>query len=71
MESEFFGHEKGSFTAIERREGRFELADGGTILVDEISELHRLCRQSSFEFYRKKNLKGWGRIKLEKLKCVY
>jgi transcriptional regulator with GAF, ATPase, and Fis domain len=40
MESEFFGHEKGSFTgATERREGRFELADGGTILLDEISEI--------------------------------
>ena len=40
MESEFFGHEKGSFTgATERREGRFELADGGTILLDEVSEI--------------------------------
>lgn len=40
MESEFFGHEKGSFTgATERREGRFELANGGTLLLDEISEI--------------------------------
>jgi two-component system, NtrC family, response regulator AtoC len=40
MESEFFGHEKGAFTgAMDRREGRFELADGGTILLDEISEI--------------------------------
>ena len=40
IESEFFGHEKGAFTgATERREGRFELADGGTILLDEISEI--------------------------------
>ncbi len=40
IESEFFGHEKGSFTgATQRREGRFELADGGTILLDEISEI--------------------------------
>lgn len=40
MESEFFGHEKGSFTgATQRREGRFELANGGTILLDEISEI--------------------------------
>ena len=40
MESEFFGHEKGAFTgATERREGRFELADGGTLLLDEISEI--------------------------------
>ncbi|MCH6255881.1 sigma-54 dependent transcriptional regulator [Puniceicoccaceae bacterium K14] len=40
IESEFFGHEKGSYTgATQRREGRFELADGGTILLDEISEI--------------------------------
>lgn len=40
MESEFFGHEKGAFTgAMERREGRFELANGGTLLLDEISEI--------------------------------
>jgi DNA-binding NtrC family response regulator len=40
MESEFFGHEKGAFTgAMEKREGRFELADQGTILLDEIGEI--------------------------------
>lgn len=40
IESEFFGHAKGAFTgATERREGRFALADGGTIFLDEIGEL--------------------------------
>jgi transcriptional regulator with GAF, ATPase, and Fis domain len=40
MASELFGHEKGAFTgAVQRRQGRFELADGGTIFLDEIGEL--------------------------------
>jgi len=40
MESEILGHERGAFTgAVERREGCFELADGGTLLLDEIGEM--------------------------------
>jgi two-component system response regulator HydG len=40
VESDLFGHEKGSYTgAITKREGKFELADGGTIFLDEIGEL--------------------------------
>ncbi len=58
MESEFFGHEKGAFTgATDRRDGRFTLADGGTIFLDEIgdlpldlqSKLLRILQEGEFE----------------------
>jgi len=58
LESELFGHEKGAFTgAVARKKGRFELADSGTLLLDEIGELSqnlqvkllRVLQEKTFE----------------------
>ncbi len=45
LESELFGHEKGSFTgAIQRHKGKFELANGGTIFLDEIGDIPQIVQ---------------------------
>ncbi|MFP6899620.1 MAG: sigma-54 dependent transcriptional regulator [Opitutales bacterium] len=69
MESEFFGHEKGSFTgATQRREGRFELADGGTILLDEISEIASPLQAKLLRVLQEKEFERVGGDKTIKVK---
>ena len=61
VESEFFGHEKGSFTgAVSRREGRFELAHNGTILLDEISEISPVVQSKLLRVLQERELERVG-----------
>jgi len=61
IESEFFGHEKGSFTgALNKREGRFELAHGGTILLDEISEISPAIQAKLLRVLQERELERVG-----------
>jgi DNA-binding NtrC family response regulator len=61
IESEFFGHEKGAFTgALTKREGRFELAHGGTILLDEISEISSTVQAKLLRVLQERELERVG-----------
>ncbi len=61
VESELFGHEKGAFTgAVNKREGRFELAHGGTILLDEISEISLAMQAKLLRVLQERELERVG-----------
>ena len=61
IESEFFGHEKGAFTgAMTKREGRFELAHSGTILLDEISEISSTVQAKLLRVLQERELERVG-----------
>ena len=61
IESEFFGHEKGAFTnAMTKREGRFELAHGGTILLDEVSEISPTVQAKLLRVLQERELERVG-----------
>jgi len=61
IESEFFGHEKGAFTgAVTKREGRFELAHGGTILLDEVSEVSSQVQAKLLRVLQERELERVG-----------
>lgn len=61
LESELFGHEKGSFTgATGRRIGKFEEANGGTLLMDEVSEMHPLLQAKLLRAIQEKEITRIG-----------
>ncbi|MHB8091568.1 MAG: sigma-54-dependent transcriptional regulator [Syntrophales bacterium] len=61
LESELFGHEKGAFTgAMARREGRFQLADGGTIFLDEIGEMSTAVQTKLLRVLQEKEFQPLG-----------
>ena len=64
LESELFGHERGAFTgAISMKKGRFELADGGSLFLDEISELSQGLQVKLLRALQERNFERVGGVK--------
>jgi transcriptional regulator with GAF, ATPase, and Fis domain len=61
MESELFGHERGAFTgAIAQKIGRFEMADTGSVFLDEIGDIPLALSRSCSGFCKNRSSSGWG-----------
>ncbi|WP_272700624.1 sigma-54 interaction domain-containing protein [Desulfovibrio sp. Fe33] len=68
LESELFGHEKGAFThAIRSRPGRFELADGGTIFLDEIGDMDLSLQVKILRALQEKEIERVGGTSIKKV----
>ena len=68
IESELFGHEKGAFTgAHQRRKGRFEEADGGTIFLDEVGELSPLAQGKLLRVIQERQFQPLGTSRMVKV----
>ncbi|MBB6480385.1 sigma-54 interaction domain-containing protein [Spirochaeta isovalerica] len=68
IESELFGHEKGSFTgAVSTRKGRFEMADGGTIFLDEIGELSHMTQVKLLRVLQEREIERVGSMNTIKI----
>ena len=68
LESELFGHEKGAFThAIRSRPGRFELADGGTIFLDEIGDMDLSLQVKILRVLQEKEIERVGGTSIKKV----
>lgn len=64
VESEFFGHERGAFTgAIARKTGRFELADQGTLLLDEVTEIPILLQSKLLRAIQEQEFERVGGVR--------
>jgi transcriptional regulator with PAS, ATPase and Fis domain len=68
LESEFFGHEKGSFTgATEQKKGKFEIADGGTVFLDEIGDMPLNTQAKLLRVLQEKEFERVGGTKMLKV----
>ncbi len=68
LESELFGYEKGAFTgAVGRKKGRFELADGGTVLLDEVADLSPLAQSKVLRVLQEGEFEPLGATRIMKV----